>query len=152
MYLSSSTEVAGADDSSLLNTVDDTTKGLPIVGGVTSPLLKTVGGVTDQLPIVSLFLPYPQTEPHADMYFAARIRRTAATTTGSCSPKHPNLCTNANTKVEESRPSTSTSESRAKESGRPSEGSAKESGDGNGSENKGLGEEEKDDRAQEEAA
>jgi hypothetical protein len=38
----------------LLNTVDDTTKGLPIVGGITSPLLKTVGGVTDQLPIVSL--------------------------------------------------------------------------------------------------
>lgn len=37
----------------LLNTVDDTTKGLPIVGGVTSPLLKTVGGVTDGLPIVS---------------------------------------------------------------------------------------------------
>lgn len=37
----------------LLNTVDDTTKGLPIVGGVTNPLLKTVGGVTDELPIVS---------------------------------------------------------------------------------------------------
>jgi hypothetical protein len=37
----------------LLNTVDDTTKGLPIVGGITSPLLKTVGGVTDGLPIVS---------------------------------------------------------------------------------------------------
>ena len=37
----------------LLNTVDDTTKGLPIVGGVTSPLLKTVGGITDGLPIVS---------------------------------------------------------------------------------------------------
>lgn len=41
--------------SSLLNTVDDTTKGLPIVGGITSPLLQTVGGVTDQLPIVCLF-------------------------------------------------------------------------------------------------
>lgn len=38
---------------SLLNTVDDTTKGLPVVGGVTSPLLKTVGGVTDGLPVVS---------------------------------------------------------------------------------------------------
>ncbi len=37
----------------LLNTVDGTTKDLPVVGGVTSPLLKTVGGVTDQLPIVS---------------------------------------------------------------------------------------------------
>ena len=33
--------------------MDDTTKGLPIVGGVTSPLLKTVGGVTDGLPVVS---------------------------------------------------------------------------------------------------
>lgn len=41
----------------LLNTVDDTTKGLPIVGGITSPLLKTVGGITDGLPIVS----YPPT-------------------------------------------------------------------------------------------
>jgi hypothetical protein len=39
---------------SVLNTVDDTTKGLPVVGGVTSPLLKTVGGVTDGLPVVSL--------------------------------------------------------------------------------------------------
>lgn len=38
----------------LLNTVDETTKGLPIVGGITSPLLKTVGGVTDGLPIVRL--------------------------------------------------------------------------------------------------
>lgn len=37
---------------SLLNTVDQTTKDLPIVGGITSPLLKTVGGVTDGLPIV----------------------------------------------------------------------------------------------------
>lgn len=40
----------------LLGTVDDTTKGLPIVGGVTSPLLKTVGGVVDGLPIVRLAL------------------------------------------------------------------------------------------------
>ena len=38
----------------LLNTVNDTTKGLPIVGEVTDPLLQTVGGVTDGLPIVSL--------------------------------------------------------------------------------------------------
>jgi hypothetical protein len=38
----------------LLNTVDETTKGLPIVGGITSPLLKTVGGVTDGLPIVCI--------------------------------------------------------------------------------------------------
>jgi hypothetical protein len=37
---------------SLLNTVDETTKGLPVVGGVTSPLIKTVRGVTDGLPIV----------------------------------------------------------------------------------------------------
>jgi hypothetical protein len=37
---------------SVLNTVDETTKGLPVVGGVTSPVLKTVGGVTDGLPIV----------------------------------------------------------------------------------------------------
>lgn len=36
----------------LLGTVDDTTKGLPIVGGITSPLLQTVGGVADGLPIV----------------------------------------------------------------------------------------------------
>jgi hypothetical protein len=42
----------GTDTGRLLNTVDETTKGLPIVGGVTSPLLKTVGGVTDGLPIV----------------------------------------------------------------------------------------------------
>lgn len=40
------------DTGRLLNTVDETTKGLPVVGGVTSPLLKTVGGVTDGLPIV----------------------------------------------------------------------------------------------------
>jgi hypothetical protein len=37
---------------SVLNTVDDTTKGLPVVGGVTSPVLKTVGGVTEGLPVV----------------------------------------------------------------------------------------------------
>jgi hypothetical protein len=37
---------------SVLNTVGETTKGLPIVGEVTDPLLKTVGGVTDGLPIV----------------------------------------------------------------------------------------------------
>lgn len=52
---------------SVLNTVDDTTKDLPIVGGVTSPLLKTVGGVTDGLPIVSLpFVPRSETRmrPH----------------------------------------------------------------------------------------
>jgi len=36
----------------VLNTVDDTTKGLPVVGGVTSPVLKTVGGVTEGLPVV----------------------------------------------------------------------------------------------------
>lgn len=42
------------DTGRLLNTVDETTKGLPIVGGITSPLLKTVGGVTDGLPIVCL--------------------------------------------------------------------------------------------------
>jgi hypothetical protein len=45
---------------SVLNTVDDTTKGLPVVGGVTSPLLKTVGGVTDGLPVVSLLSPVLQ--------------------------------------------------------------------------------------------
>jgi len=36
----------------VLNTVGETTKGLPIVGEITDPLLKTVGGVTDGLPIV----------------------------------------------------------------------------------------------------
>ena len=46
--------VKETDTGRLLNTVDETTKGLPIVGGVTSPLLKTVGGVTDGLPIVCL--------------------------------------------------------------------------------------------------
>jgi hypothetical protein len=35
-----------------LDTVDETTKGLPVAGGVTSPVLKTVRGVTDGLPIV----------------------------------------------------------------------------------------------------
>lgn len=43
---------AQAYSPSLLNTLDQTTKDLPIVGGVTSPLLKTVSGVTDGLPIV----------------------------------------------------------------------------------------------------
>lgn len=36
----------------VLNTVNDTTKGLPVVGQVTDPVLQTVGGVTDGLPIV----------------------------------------------------------------------------------------------------
>jgi hypothetical protein len=38
---------------SVLDTVGQTTKSVPVVGGVTDPLLKTVGGVTDGLPIVS---------------------------------------------------------------------------------------------------
>ena len=38
---------------SVTDTLNQTTKGLPIVGGVTEPLLDTVGGVTDGLPIVS---------------------------------------------------------------------------------------------------
>jgi len=38
--------------SGVTDTVNQTTKGLPIVGGVTEPLLDTVGGVTDELPIV----------------------------------------------------------------------------------------------------
>ncbi|KAF2280497.1 uncharacterized protein EI97DRAFT_391669 [Westerdykella ornata] len=36
----------------VLNTVNDTTKNIPVVGDVTDPLLQTVGGVTDELPIV----------------------------------------------------------------------------------------------------
>ena len=36
------------------DTLNQTTKGLPIVGGITEPLLDTVGGVTDGLPIVSV--------------------------------------------------------------------------------------------------
>jgi hypothetical protein len=39
---------------SVLNTVGETTKGVPIVGGVTDPVLKTVGGVTEGLPIVRI--------------------------------------------------------------------------------------------------
>lgn len=38
---------------SVLNTVGETTKGVPVVGEVTDPVLKTVGGVTDGLPVVS---------------------------------------------------------------------------------------------------
>ena len=38
---------------SVTDTLNQTTKGLPIVGGITEPLLDTVGGVTDGLPIVS---------------------------------------------------------------------------------------------------
>jgi hypothetical protein len=55
-YVHSSSVIFGqrTDTGRLLNTVDEATKGLPIVGGVTSPLLKTVGGVTDGLPIVCL--------------------------------------------------------------------------------------------------
>ncbi len=51
----------------LLNTLDETTKGLPIVGGVTSPLLKTVGGVTDGLPIVCLLNPHPSFQMSHDI-------------------------------------------------------------------------------------
>jgi hypothetical protein len=35
-----------------LDTVDNLTKGLPVVGEVTSPVLKTVGGVANGLPVV----------------------------------------------------------------------------------------------------
>jgi hypothetical protein len=38
---------------SVTDTLNKTTKGLPMVGGITEPLLDTVGGVTDGLPIVS---------------------------------------------------------------------------------------------------
>ena len=38
---------------SVTDTLNQTTKGLPIVGGITEPLLDTVGGVTEGLPIVS---------------------------------------------------------------------------------------------------
>jgi hypothetical protein len=37
---------------SLVDTVGQTTKSVPVVGGVTDPVLKTVGGVTEGLPIV----------------------------------------------------------------------------------------------------
>jgi len=38
--------------SGVTDTLNDTTKGLPVVGGITEPLLGTVGSVTDELPIV----------------------------------------------------------------------------------------------------
>ena len=58
----------------LLNTVDDTTKGLPIVGSITSPLLKTVGGVTDGLPIVCIPLAVmPEIDWHVSFHSLAPV-------------------------------------------------------------------------------
>lgn len=62
-----SIEMQRTDARRLLNTVDDTTKGLPILGGITSPLLKTVGGVTDGLPIVCYPSPLPIPRRHANV-------------------------------------------------------------------------------------
>ena len=75
----------------LLNTVDDTTKGLPIVGGVTSPLLKTVGGVTDGLPIVSSLNLFHFPSTTADMIISSELQAVKG------KPNNNNLYNNTNT-------------------------------------------------------